>query len=253
MPAISKLMRMKGHNGIYPCRACFIAGVRDDSPGNRSNTHYTPLFRNDSPYDPLDLPRRTHDQYVRQAIHVEEAPSDAAAKRRAREYGINGLSILASLSSISFPESFPHDFMHLGLENVIKTLISLWVGTFKGIDVGCEDYELPPSVIQAIGDACDQAGDTTPSSFGARVPNLATKHYEFIAETYLLFTTMLGPIVLQNRFKHQKYYNHFVDLVQLFLHCLVLSISRQTVEQDLRVGFAKWVEKYEQFVINYAC
>lgn len=42
MPAVAKLMRMKGVNAIFPCRACNIQGIRDSS-NLRSTAHYTPL------------------------------------------------------------------------------------------------------------------------------------------------------------------------------------------------------------------
>jgi len=46
IPAISKLMSMKGHNGCSPCRSCGIRGVK--KPGD--TVHYVPLYRNDSSY-----------------------------------------------------------------------------------------------------------------------------------------------------------------------------------------------------------
>lgn len=39
MPAVAKLMRIKGHNGKLPCRACKIDGVRIPS----GKTHYNPF------------------------------------------------------------------------------------------------------------------------------------------------------------------------------------------------------------------
>jgi len=41
IPAISMLMRMKGHNGLSPCRMCKIKGLR--IPNSRATTHYVPL------------------------------------------------------------------------------------------------------------------------------------------------------------------------------------------------------------------
>ena len=75
IPAISMLMRMKGHNGISPCRMCLIKGVR--VPDTRNTTHYVPLDRSNHPvvpganeiavYDAADLPLRTHDQFLDEA------------------------------------------------------------------------------------------------------------------------------------------------------------------------------------------
>ncbi|KAF7371874.1 hypothetical protein MVEN_00044600 [Mycena venus] len=199
MPAMAKLMRMKGPNGLrlFPCRACTIKGVRNIKSG--SNTYYVPLrSSNGESYDPLHLPRRTHDQFIEQAVLVDTAKNDAQLKRRSMRTGINGLPILATLSSLSFPGSFGHDLRHLIPENVVKNLITLWTGDFKGLDTGNEDYQLAPTVIEAIGAAFVEASDTTPAGFGARVPNLNTQRHYCTAESYTLWTT-LGPVPLRNR------------------------------------------------------
>jgi Transposase family tnp2 len=47
IPAIALLMRMKGHNGISPCRMCKIIGIR--SLDLRVTTHYVPLDRSCHP------------------------------------------------------------------------------------------------------------------------------------------------------------------------------------------------------------
>ena len=41
IPAISMLMRMKGHNGLSPCQMCKIKGVC--VPNSHATTHYVPL------------------------------------------------------------------------------------------------------------------------------------------------------------------------------------------------------------------
>jgi hypothetical protein len=72
MPAVAMMMRMKGHNGICPCRFCHIRGV--STPGSSNNTHYVPLDRTHhlasqapdriAQYDPLNLPLRTHAEFL---------------------------------------------------------------------------------------------------------------------------------------------------------------------------------------------
>ena len=65
IPAIALMMRMKGQNGISPCRICNIQAIRFNS-----KTHYVPLQRDNIPgaeprqYDPSDLPIRTHDNLL---------------------------------------------------------------------------------------------------------------------------------------------------------------------------------------------
>lgn len=84
IPAISMVMRMKGHNGFCPCRMCNIHGIRP--PDSRHTTHYVPLDRTHHPaasspsfvkrYDPLALPLRTHNEFMHNAEEAQFAPSE---------------------------------------------------------------------------------------------------------------------------------------------------------------------------------
>ncbi|KAJ2933045.1 hypothetical protein H1R20_g4053, partial [Candolleomyces eurysporus] len=69
MPAVSMILLMKGHNGIYPCRMCKIRGIL--KPGG--TTYYAPLVSPrslpvppDHPqsYDPSNLPLRSHEEFI---------------------------------------------------------------------------------------------------------------------------------------------------------------------------------------------
>jgi hypothetical protein len=255
MPAIAKVMCMKGHNGKSPCRACCILGVRAGE-GSENKTNYVPLsrpFRTERSepryYDPLDLPRRTHAEYIAQAIYVGTAKNDSQQILRGRETGISGLSSLARLSSIEFPGSFPHDFMHAMFENVVPTLIDIWTHAdkFSAFGTGKEDYVLDKDVWAAIGKACASSGDTIPSAFGCRIPDMSAPGQYASSESTLLFVTLLGPAVLHRRFKAPRYFEHFIRLVRLINLCLAFSITRAEV-QEIRKGFAKWVTDYERYV-----
>jgi hypothetical protein len=74
IPAMALIMRMKGQNGISPCRICDIKAISFNS-----KTHYVPLRRDKVPgaqpqrYDPSNLPIRTHDRLLKQASKVEMA------------------------------------------------------------------------------------------------------------------------------------------------------------------------------------
>ena len=115
-------MRMTGHNGFLPCRMCKIHGVR--VPNAHSSTNYVPLDRSQHPdtlasasevsaYDPANLPLRTAEEMLNQAQEVQSARTAAGGKRLSRKYGIKGIPILSYLKSLSFPWSFPYNFMHL--------------------------------------------------------------------------------------------------------------------------------------------
>jgi hypothetical protein len=102
---------------------------------------------------------------MRQAIQVAMSPTDAKEKLRAKLFGIHGVPLLLTLSSLSVLSTFPHNFMHI-IENLIPMLISLWTGTYKGLDTGSEQYQIHKAILEAIGQACTESGCTMPSSFG---------------------------------------------------------------------------------------
>jgi hypothetical protein len=261
MPAVAKLMYMKGHNGKHPCRACRIDGVRnpDPAPGEDNRTNYTPLSR---PFttgrhkprhlDPLDLPWRTHNEFLMHAQLVKSAHNNAEEDRQACHFGINVLSPLSRLSSLDFPSSFPHDFMHAMFENVIPLLIDLWTRSckFATFGTGNEDYIIESGVWREIGAACAQSGSTIPATFGCRIPNLAQDRPQSTAESTLLFATLLAPALLRNQFKSRRYYDHFVRLTQLIDMCMAFELTPAEIEQ-IRKGFAAWVVDFKRCVKLY--
>ena len=253
IPAISMVMRMTGHNGYSPCRLCKILGVR--VPNSRATTHYVPLNRSRHPgvresgsgvvaYDPTALPLRTEAEILQQAQEVRDAPSKAQGGRLSKEYGIKGIPLLSYLKSLLFPQSFPYDFMHLIWENLIPNLILLWTGEYKGLDEGTEEYKLAPKVWEAICAAGATSGSTIPSVFGAHTPNLASNKSACSAEVWSFWTLYLGPVLLRQRFRQTRYYNHFLRLVKLLHMCLQFEITKDEV-QIVREGFIKWVSDYE--------
>ncbi|KAF7328598.1 hypothetical protein MSAN_02480700 [Mycena sanguinolenta] len=219
IPAVSMLMRMKGHNGYSPCRMCKIIGV--PVPNSNGKTLYVPLDRSTHPdvinkpasvvrvYDPKNLPLRTHTEFRDQALEVDGARTNKRSEELAREYGIKGLPIFFHVKSLQFPRSFPYDFMHLIWENL-----------------GSEDYTIDKAIWEAIGKDTAAASSTIPSAFGARVPNLAKGGSQVSAEMYSIWTQFIGPTRLRHVFKDIKYYDHFILLVQIINICLQFSITR---------------------------
>jgi hypothetical protein len=137
------------------------------------------------------------------------AETGEAEKWLSRDSGIKGLSILSHFSSLSFPHSFPYDFMHLIWENLIKNLILLWTGEFKGLDEGSGKYQLEPKVYQAVGAACALASSTVPGSYGPRPENISLPGVYLTADAHSFWALYLGPVLLECRFKKVKYYDHF--------------------------------------------
>ncbi|KAF8607088.1 hypothetical protein BDV93DRAFT_531710 [Ceratobasidium sp. AG-I] len=239
MPAIAKVMCMKGHNGKSP------------------RTNYVPLLcpfavndHGPKQYLPNELPLRHHKEFLQQAKQVESTPTDTKEDKRSRHFGINGLSPLSRLSSLSFPTSFPHDVMHLMFENVVPTLIDLWTRSrkFASFGTGREDYLLEQEDWNSIGAACAASGNTIPAAFGCRITNLAASR-QTTSESMLHFVTLLAPALLRGRFQRSTYYTHFLKLVWLINLCLAFDVWREGIKQ-IRTGFAEWVADYEWLVFT---
>ncbi|RDX41077.1 hypothetical protein OH76DRAFT_1301486, partial [Lentinus brumalis] len=248
IPAVSLLMRMKGHNAVFPCRMCKIQGIRNDT----TKTLYVPLDRrnfahDDDIYDAFSLPLRSHEEFLASAAEVDNARNDAEADRLSKKSGIKGTALLSSLSSLSFPTSFPFGFMHQIWENLIPNLVDLWTDNFKELDLSDAPFRIPPDAWEAIGADCSASGNTIPSAFGRRVPNIATTRTEFTAEAWCLFALHIAPALLRKRFRDKRYYVHFIELIQLLELCLQFEISTDDIGR-IRTGFAKWVQDYERYV-----
>ncbi|PBK74576.1 hypothetical protein ARMSODRAFT_985795 [Armillaria solidipes] len=188
------LMHMKGHNGISPCCMCKI--IRLHVPNSNTTTHYVPHNHSCHP-DALCNPH---------AIKVQSASMNAEAEKLAKEYGIKSLPLLMFLDSLLFPLSFPYDFMHLIWENLMKNLVLLWTGNFKGLDKGTDGYILDKSVWEAIGKATAASGSTIPSAYGPRVPDVSTDCSNMFTKMWSFWTLYLA-----------KYFKHFIHLIFILI------------------------------------
>lgn len=231
------LMKMMGVNGILPCRNCKIVAI--PIPGDTNQTHYVPLTTD------LTGLGRSHMAMMADAKGVDEAETLSAAKRIAKETGIKGTPLLSTLDSITFPQSFPLDFMHIIWENVIKTLVGLWTGDYKGIGQGREEYQISASSWKAIGANGAASGSTIPSSYSPRIPDVSKKGSYLSADMWSFWTLYLAPVLLHNQFKKPEYFAHFVRLVHLLHICLQFEISASEI-MELKQGFRQWVEDYKR-------
>jgi hypothetical protein len=228
---------------------CEIRGIC--KPGTK--TYYVPLDRSFFPgsqdsYNPSALLLRNHASFLKQAEIVQSTSTSKDFDKFSTMFGIKGLPLLSALSSLSFPTSFPYDFMHLIWANLIPNLVLFWTGKFKDLDHDGQDYVIMKTVWEAIGEATFQAGETIPAAFGSRVPNVALEKAHMIAETYSIWTLYLAPVLLKGRFLNEHYYKHFVKLVQLLTRCIDLEIMHEEID-DLDQNFQKWVQDYEWYVL----
>ncbi|KIJ50085.1 hypothetical protein M422DRAFT_44537 [Sphaerobolus stellatus SS14] len=106
------------------------------------------------------------DEGCKEALAKIQAASTAKEKkRREKVYGLKGESILLELPGFSRIQSVPHDLMHLLFDNIIPNMVDLWSGSYKGLDEGSGDYELPANVWSAVGEETAQATLTIPAAF----------------------------------------------------------------------------------------
>jgi hypothetical protein len=128
IPAVSKLLAIKGHNAIMPCRACYIQGVLCRLA--RNSVYYVPLTHPGEvdPFPPEDIIMRTHQLFLVHLQQLEAAPTKAARARIAQDTGINSRSIFARLKSINLASCAPYDIMHLFFENLVPNMIKHWTG-----------------------------------------------------------------------------------------------------------------------------
>ena len=238
-PAISMLMKMKGVNGISPCRSCKIKAIPIPVDKGRTGTYYVPLS-----VDLTDL-GRSHGELMAQADLVDKASTKAEAETLSKEFGIKGRSILSDIDSLSFPQSFPFDFMHVAWENIIKTLVTLWTDDYKGLDEGSRKYRIDKAAWKEIGTRGVAASSTIPSTFGPQIPNIFEKGSYMSADMWSFWVQFLAPVLLQRSFKDPECYEHFIDLVNLFNLCLQRNISAEDVH-IISIGFTDWVDRYSR-------
>ncbi|KAF7335395.1 hypothetical protein MVEN_02192100 [Mycena venus] len=258
--AAEKMLNVKGHNSRSPCRSCQMKGVRCNE-----TIYYIPLslpcreHEQPTTWDPRKLPLRTHAHFLEviQKIDIEEAKfahkrkEDKLVKelklapnaeKLAKFHGIKGLPVLRRVGSMDFARSYPWDLMHLFFENIIPNLVSLWKGTFKGLDSGREDYELSEEVWEEIWKETTEATSDIPAAFSR---SLAAGPSKFTAEAWFFWFVYLAPTLLQGRFSDPKYHTHACDLAEIIKKCIQFVIT--TTELDkLEENIISWVRTYER-------
>ncbi|KAJ7780776.1 hypothetical protein DFH07DRAFT_865227 [Mycena maculata] len=141
--------------------------------------------------------------------------------------------------------------MHLIYENIIKNLVLLWTGNYKGLDQGSGEYELSATVWDAIGEATAAGGGTIPTAFGTRPPDISKDRTACTADTWSFWLLYLGPILLHKKFTRRVYYNHFINFVKLIHLCLQFEYTKDNIA-TIRTGFAQWVTEYEKLYYQYS-
>ena len=244
--SIEKVLGIKGHNGLSPCRSCEITGVYN-------KVYYVPLCQPSNPgeeletWDPKDLPMRKHEDWQNVVDEINAAHLKKDKGWIAMKTGIKRMPALTRVRSLDYARSNPWDWTHLFLENVIPNLVDLWMGRFKGLDSGNEDYEIDSETWKLIGDEGVEAVKNLPAPFTRVIPHIVKERGWFTAEAWCFWFIYLAPILLNGRFSDHKYYDHMCDLVVIMKICLQFSITQDEVD-DLEDKIITWVCTYEAYV-----
>jgi hypothetical protein len=205
IPAVTKMLLIKGTNGLTPCRACYLQGVLCKL--QRNLIYYIPLQHpsEKQPFPCDQLPMRTKEQFK---IDLEkiEAPQPANAREKLRrDLGIVSRSVFMRLKSVDLPSSFPYDIMHLLFENLVPNMVDHWTGNFKWLDQGRGKYELTPLQWSTIGQLTTQATKTVPSAFVGTLLNIAEDMLHYKAEANAFWFQFIAPVLLKGRLKSRYY------------------------------------------------
>ncbi|KAJ7652366.1 hypothetical protein DFH06DRAFT_1418733 [Mycena polygramma] len=248
--AVEKMMNIKGHNSLSPCRNCRIKGFRNVTGGE--TIYYVPLSAPCEPHeqpatwDPRNLPLRTHEHFLEIIDKIANSTS-AAAEKQAKFHGIKGPPALRRVGSMDLARSYPWDFMHLLFENIIPNLVALWSGKYKGMDTGEEDYEISEEIWEEIWRETAEAMKDIPSSF---CRSLAGGPSKFTAEAWCFWFVYMAPALLQGRFSDPKYHVHACDLSNIIKKCLQFVITNPELDA-LDEDIIGWVETYERYYYQY--
>ena len=162
-----------------------------------------------------------------------------------QHYGISHISENCQILSIKLFASFPHEWMHLVLENHVKNLIHLWKGSYKGLDEGKECYVITNGDWVQIGLETAALSAMIPSSFSWCTPNIWTEQHQFTAEDYSHWFLFITPFILKDRFLLCKIYAHFMLLHSILHTMLKYSISKEDVN-SLWQTIITYVQQYER-------
>lgn len=248
---IEKMLDMKGHNSVLPCRSCKIRGVRNAEGGGK--TYYYPLTlpgEKEQTYDPYNLPLRMHDDWKIAVKEIESISKDKPTIRNrvAMHHGIKGMPVFGHrVQSIDYANSFSWESVHMFFENLFPNMVMMWKGTYRGLNSGAQKYIIVDSNWEKIGAETAACVSHIPSEFVRVLQNIHTDQSNFTAESWSFWMINIAPIVLKGRFPDEKFYDHFMELVEITKKCLKDTLTGAE-KVTLRDDIVNWVKFYERFV-----
>jgi len=245
--AVEKFLNIKGHNGVCPCRSCNIKGV--NNPTSDDKTYYVPLMHPEKlqGVNPRDLVhwRRKHSDWANTTLQIQQVTTKKDKNVLAMHYGIKGMPALSyRVNSMDFARGTPWDFMHLLYENVVKNLVNLWKGRFKGLNEGNGDYIIPDHIWKQIGEETVAAMKDVPSAFVRSLGNINDDQANYTAEGWAFWFMYLAPFLLKNRLNDHCFL-HMCRLVEIMKTCIQFTLQHNEIDA-LEDKIISWVQEYER-------
>ena len=148
------------------------------------------------------------------------------------------------VNSLDFACGIPWDFMHLLYENVVKNLVNLWKGKFKGLDDGAQDYIIPEHIWKQIVAETVAAVRDIPSAFIRSLGNIESDQSNYTAEGWAFWFMYLAPFLLKNRL-NDHCFRHMCQLVEVMKTCIQFTLQDAEIDR-LEDQIVSWVQEYER-------
>ena len=133
--------------------------------------------------------------------------------------------------------------MHLLLENVIQNLVKLWMGCYKGLDSGKEDFIIPDEIWKQTAEKTAASVADIPAQFVHALGNPYDDQINLNAKGWSFWFMFIGPILLQGCLK-ATYYKHFCLLVDIMKMATQFSLTHTEID-ILQEKIVKWVKEFE--------
>ncbi|KAJ7277813.1 hypothetical protein C8J57DRAFT_1579380 [Mycena rebaudengoi] len=225
--AIKKLLNLKGHNSLCPCRSCEMKGTRH-AAGNEKIFYYPFTWPDRRYWDPTELPPRSPERLTEVVAKLSDPANTATHREKlAKHHGIKGVPALH--------------------RNIIPNLYKLWSGKYKGLDEGDGNYQIADNVWDTIWQETADTVQHIPADFVRVLGNIPAY---YTAEAWAFWFIYLAPILLQGRFRDPKYHTHLCQLADIFIACLRFTITHEEID-ELKININDWIGKYEEYYYQY--
>ncbi|GET52716.1 transposase domain-containing protein [Rhizophagus irregularis DAOM 181602=DAOM 197198] len=197
-PGLSKLACLTGHNSYMACRYCDLRGIYNN------HVYYPttppPSIETYKTYNPSDLPKRTHRDYMIRIEQITTIPPSRTRDTLISDLGVTGRSVLLEIETTQFPTCFPIDIMHLFYENIALYMLKHWMGCFfKDSILNDQPYVINNKQWTEIGIEMETIRKSIPTDFGRPPRNILHHHNGYKAEEWASWITLYSLPLLKDR------------------------------------------------------